>query len=90
MNSSTTTEPKDIAATLPPIPYPEDLYSFDTVANSISGSFAGVTDTDIEYFHQHGYLVIQDAFTADEVQDALDGMVHLMDGKKPRFPGNSI
>lgn len=85
MNSPTTTEPKDIAATLPPIPYPDDLYSFDTVANSISGSFAGVTDVDIESFHQNGYLVIEDAFTADEVQDALDGMVHLMDGKNPDF-----
>ena len=85
MNHLTTGEPKDIASTTRPIPYPDELYRFDTVANSISGSFSAVTDTDIQYFHQHGYLVIEDAFTPDEVQDAIDGMVHLMDGKNPDF-----
>lgn len=85
MNQSATGEPKDITSTTRPIPYPDDLYHFDTVADSISGGFSAVTDTDIEYFHQYGYLVIEDAFTPDEVQDALDGMVHLMDGKNPDF-----
>ena len=85
MNHSATSEPKDIATSLPPIPYPDDLYRFDTVANSISGGFSAVTDADIDYFHQYGYLVIEDAFTSDEVRDAIAGMVYLMNGKNPDF-----
>ena len=85
MNHQATSDPRDIAATLPPIPYPDDLYRFDTVADGISGGFEAVTETDIQYFHQHGYLVIQDAFSPDEVRDALSGMVYLMDGKNPDF-----
>ena len=66
-------------------PYPVDLYRFDTSAKGISGGFPAVTEADIEYFHQYGYLVINDAFSPPEVEDALAGMVHLMDGKCPDF-----
>ena len=85
MNSQALDPSKDAATTPSPIPYPEDLYSFDAVANSISGSFSSVSETEIQYFHDHGYLVINDAFTHDEIQDALDGMVYLMDGNDPDF-----
>ncbi|MCY4403853.1 MAG: phytanoyl-CoA dioxygenase family protein [Candidatus Poribacteria bacterium] len=85
VNYPETSEATPVESQPTTIPYPEDLYSFDTVANSISGSFAGINDEDIQYFHQHGYLVIEDAFTAEEVQDAIDGMVHLMDGNNPDF-----
>lgn len=85
MNRQETVESKDFTATLTPILYPDNLYSFDTVADDISGGFSSVTDDDINYFHQHGYLVIQDAFTPVEVEDALAGMVYLMDGKNPDF-----
>ena len=81
MNNPTTSEHSNIAA----LPYPPDLYRFDTVAEGISGGFAAVTEADIEYFHRYGYLVINDAFTATEVSDALAGMTHLMDGKCPDF-----
>ncbi len=85
MNSPALDQPREVATTPIAIPYPEDLYSFDTVANSISGSFSSVSETEIQYFHDHGYLVINDAFTHDEIQDALDGMVYLMDGNNPDF-----
>ena len=85
MNAPTHDQPREVATTHPQIPYPEELYSFDTVANSISGGFSSVSDTDISYFHQHGYLVIEDAFSAEEIQDALNGMVYLMDGNNPDF-----
>ncbi len=81
MNNPTTVEHSNIAA----IPYPPDLYRFDTAADGISGGFAAVTEADIEYFHQYGYLVINDAFSATEVSDALAGMTYLMDGKCPEF-----
>ena len=85
MNSTAIDQLKETAVTPQPFPYPEKLYSFGTVAQGISGGFSSVTDVDIEYFHQHGYLVIEDAFSPDEIQDALDGMVFLMDGKNPDF-----
>ena len=85
MNSPALDQPREVATTPIAIPYPEELYNFDTVANSISGSFLSVSDTEIQYFHDHGYLVIDDAFTHDEIQDALDGMVYLMDGNNPDF-----
>ena len=44
-----------------------------------------MTEADIEYFHRHGYLVINDAFSPTEIEDALAGMLHLMDGKCPDF-----
>ena len=81
MNNPTTGEHSDIAQ----IPYPLDLYRFDTAAKGISGGFPAVTEADIEYFHQYGYLVINDAFSATEVEEALAGMVHLMDGECPDF-----
>ena len=67
------------------IPYAPDLYRFDTAAKGISGGFPAVTEADIEYFHQHGYLVINDAFSPTEVEAAVAGMTHLMDGKCPDF-----
>lgn len=85
MNQQETIESQDIATSLTPIPYPDDLYHFDTVAKTFSGGLSAVSDTEIQYFHQHGYLVIQDAFTADEVDNAIAGMVHLMDGNNPDF-----
>ena len=81
MNNRETTEHGDIIQ----IPYPTELYSFDRAAKGISGGFPAVTEADIKYFHRHGYLVINDAFSPTEVQDALAGMVHLMDGKHPDF-----
>ena len=81
MNNATPSEHSDIVQ----IPYPVDLYRFDTAAEGVSGGFSALTEADIEYFHQYGYLVINDAFSPTEVKDALAGMVHLMDGKCPDF-----
>lgn len=85
MNQQETALPEDIVNSLTPILYPDDLYRFDTVANSITGGFSSVRKTDIDYFHQNGYLVIEDAFTDTEIKEALAGMVYLMDGKNPDF-----
>lgn len=81
MNNPTTVKHGGIAQ----IPYPADLYRFDTAAEGISGGFSAVTEVNIEYFHQYGYLVINDAFSPTEVKDALAGIVHLMDGNDPDF-----
>lgn len=81
MNASTTSERPNLTQ----VPYPPELYRFDTTANGISGGFSAVTEADIGYFHTHGYLVINDAFSSTEVADALAGMTHLMDGNCPDF-----
>ena len=81
MSNPTTGERTDVAQ----IAYPPELYRFDTTADGISGGFPAVTEADIEYFHRHGYLVINDAFSLTEVEEALAGMTHLMDGKCPDF-----
>ena len=81
MNTPTTGEQPDVIQ----IPYSPGLYHFDTAAEGITGGFPSVTETDIEYFHRHGYLVINDAFSPAEVEEALAGMTHLMDGKCPDF-----
>ena len=81
MNNPTTGERTDVIQ----IPYSPDLYHFDTAAEGLNGGFPAVTEADIEYFHQYGYLVINDAFSPTEVEAALAGMTHLMDGKCPDF-----
>ncbi|MCG9126846.1 phytanoyl-CoA dioxygenase family protein [Candidatus Poribacteria bacterium] len=85
MNQPSSTNTQNTDQVIPPIMYPENLYQFDTVAYSISGGFSSVTDADISYFHQHGYLVIEDGFSPKEVKTALEGMVYLMDGNNPDF-----
>jgi len=63
-----------------------DLYRARAVAAGVEG-FSGVSDEQVARFHREGYLVIDDAFTADEVQAALEGLLDLIDGKIPAFTG---
>ena len=49
------------------------------------GSFDEITDEQLAFFREHGYLVVQRAFAATEVRDALDGLVDLIDGQNPAF-----
>lgn len=66
--------------------YPADLYRFDTIAEGIEG-FGAVTDADLDFFREHGYLVIHHAFTPAETAAALEGLLDLIDGKVPEFEG---
>ncbi len=36
--------------------YPEELFHFDSVAEGIWGGFEAVTDAEVQFFHEHGYL----------------------------------
>jgi phytanoyl-CoA hydroxylase len=62
------------------------LYQTDVVAKGLAG-FGAVTDEEISRFHSQGYLVVNDAFSASEVQSALDGLLELIDGREPAFKG---
>jgi len=66
--------------------YPEGLYDFDGLAQSIEG-FDGVGDAEIELFFQRGYLAIQHAFSEQEAKGGIDGLLHLLSGDIPDFNG---
>ncbi len=61
------------------------LYTVAEMATGIAGGFAAITQTDLADYHAKGYMVIQDAFTPQEVQEAIDGMVHLVNGNVAQF-----
>ncbi len=64
-----------------------DLYRNSAAVAGLKGGFAAVDDSAAAQFHDDGYLLIQDAFTADEVASALAGLTHLMDGGDGDFRG---
>ena len=64
--------------------YPEDLYHYDAIAQGVEG-FDKIGEAEIALFHQQGYLVIHNAFTPQEVQGALDGLLYLLSGANPNF-----
>ena len=66
---------------------PEGLYDFSLVITDGVNGLDAVTDEDIQFFCEQGYLVIQNAFTQPKVDAALDGLVDLIAGKKPDFKG---
>ena len=66
--------------------YPEGLYHYDTLAKGVEG-FDAVGEAEIAHFHEHGYLVIHHAFNAQEIKDAIDGLVYLLTGEVADFTG---
>ena len=66
--------------------YPEGLYHYDALAKPVE-NFDAVGEAEIEFFLQNGYLAIDNAFDAQEVKDALDGMLYLLSGANPKFTG---
>jgi ectoine hydroxylase-related dioxygenase (phytanoyl-CoA dioxygenase family) len=56
------------------------------MAKGVSG-FDAVTDREIRQFLSHGYLVVENAFSPDEISAALAGLLDLIDGRHPDFKG---
>ncbi len=67
--------------------YPSWLYDFAFTADDGIHGLESVSNSDVEMFHNRGYLVIRNAFTPDEIASALAGMVDLVEGKVPNFKG---
>lgn len=65
--------------------YPDWLYSFAAEARADVRTLQGVTDKDVATFHERGYLVIHDAFTAEEVENGRSGLIDLINGVLPNF-----
>jgi phytanoyl-CoA hydroxylase len=64
----------------------DDLYQAKTTAKGIDG-LESVTDEHIALFHEQGFLVVNNAFSSEEVASALAGMLHLIGGGNPDFKG---
>jgi phytanoyl-CoA hydroxylase len=65
---------------------PEDLYRSDVVASGYQG-FAAIDEAAIAGFWRDGFLVIHEAFTPEEVQNTLAGVLDLIDGKVAGYRG---
>jgi hypothetical protein len=66
--------------------YAPDLYHFDGVADYVA-DFASIGEDEIARFHEQGYLAVERAFSVDEVNDALAGLLHLLSGEVTDFKG---
>jgi phytanoyl-CoA hydroxylase len=66
--------------------YPQELYHYDAIARGVEG-FDAVGEAQIDQFFEQGYLAIYDAFTLEEVQGALDGLLYLISGADANFKG---
>ena len=66
--------------------FPQGLYDSTGIVTGVDG-FDAVTDAHVARFHEQGYLIVENAFTAREVQIALDGLFHLLSGAVEEFDG---
>ena len=66
--------------------FPQGLYDPTGIVTGVDG-FDAVTDAHVAQFHEQGYLIVENAFTAQEVQIALDGLFHLLSGAVEEFNG---
>ncbi len=66
--------------------FPTGLYDPTEVVTGVEG-FDAVTDAHVAQFHEQGFLIVENAFTAQEVQVALDGLFHLLSGEVEEFNG---
>lgn len=61
-----------------------DLYTCSAIARGVDG-FGAVGEAQLARFFKDGYLVIDRAFSADEVQSAIGGLRDLVAGVNPDF-----
>lgn len=60
-------------------PHAPDLYLVTSTAEGVNG-FGGVDSNAVQHFREEGYIVIRDAFAADEVEAAKAGIADLIGG----------
>ena len=66
--------------------FPPDLYEPAGVVTGVDG-FDAVTNAHVVQFHEQGFLIVENAFSAHEMQVALDGLFHLLSGEVEEFNG---
>lgn len=62
------------------------LYETSSVATAVRG-WDVITDEHFDFYQQEGYLPIDAAYSADEVESAKAGLLDLIGGKNPAFRG---
>ena len=65
--------------------YPEGLYDHATTDTDGVSGLGGLTDADVQAFHERGYLVVRQALTPEEVASSLEGIRDLIAGSRPDF-----
>lgn len=60
------------------------LYQPEDEAQQVD-SLDDIGPAEIAFYREHGYLSVRQAFSPNEVQEALDGIVSLLMGEKPDF-----
>jgi phytanoyl-CoA hydroxylase len=66
---------------------PEELYQYDRTVNKRVSTIGDVTEEDLGFFQEHGYLVVDELLDREEVEAARDGLLDLLAGKVPDFDG---
>lgn len=61
-----------------------DLYAYAALAEGIDGLNA-IDDAQVARYHREGVIAVHNAFSAVQVQDALNGLTDLIAGKAPEF-----
>jgi phytanoyl-CoA hydroxylase len=61
-----------------------DLYDYGALAEGLDG-LGAIDDAQVARYHREGVIAVHNAFTAQQVQDALDGLTDLIAGKVPEF-----
>ncbi|RMF76281.1 MAG: phytanoyl-CoA dioxygenase family protein [Chloroflexi bacterium] len=66
---------------------PQALYRHTAIETGGVVGFENVSDEDVRAFDEYGYLVVRDAFSPQQIADALAGIVDLIMGKYPGYDG---
>lgn len=61
-----------------------DLYAHDLVAEPLP-DLASIDDTQIERFHEQGFLAVESAFSTDQIKAAIAGWDNLVVGGVPEY-----
>jgi phytanoyl-CoA hydroxylase len=61
-----------------------ELYACDAIADGVDG-FAAVKEQAVLRYREQGYLVVHNAFTPEETEAALAGLLDLIAGCQPEF-----
>ncbi len=65
------------------------LYDHNAVAEKIDG-LDDITEKHLDRYREQGYLAVENAFTPEEVNTGLSGLIHLIMGGNPDFEGVSF
>jgi phytanoyl-CoA hydroxylase len=66
-----------------------DLYRYEESAKGID-SIDSITDEQIQFFRDQGYLVVHNVFSDKEIEDAQLGIDNLIEGENPEYKGLQI